>query len=191
MYYFNDQNKTKNKTKKKFFCLYYDCSNRRQFYLIRNAWLVIGAQDIHDTLGRSYWHSTLLNDNFVSRRDFCDHSCSTLHVFQVRRSSFTIAKGFCWRVHWDEYEISLFNSCVDIGGKEQIFSTTFVHHFVQAWLIYRQLLWIPLSYSLLTFIDDGYLNLRAFQCNNTTCWSAYIAGSDAANFSNSCHFDQL
>lgn len=152
---------------------------------------MISAENVHDTLGRSYGYGTLFHDDLISGRDFRDHPGSAFHVFQVRCPPFAVAEGLRRRVHRNKYQIGLLDRSLNIGGEEQIFPTAFSHHFVQARFIYRQLLRIPLRYSFLALINDGHLNFRAFQCNNAARRATHVTGSDATDFSDPRHFDSL
>ncbi|KAL0104316.1 hypothetical protein PUN28_017208 [Cardiocondyla obscurior] len=100
------------------FHLFYNCKKKYLSHLIRDTWLVIRVEDVHDALGRSYRYGAFFHNNLISRRNFCNHPGSTLYIFQIGSPSLTVAECLCRCIYRNKYQIGLLDRRVDIRGEK-------------------------------------------------------------------------
>ena len=99
-----------------------------------------------------------------------------VHILEIRSEAGTNTRFLGGGVDGYEDEVSLVDTLVYVGGKEQVATPCLTHNFLKAWFINwkREVLAIPRVNTRLIEVDDSNLNVRAFKGNYSTRRSTWV-----------------
>ena len=102
-------------------------------------------------------------------------SPSQKHVLEISGKPSADATLLCGGVDADEDEVSLLNAFIDIGRKEEVATARLTDNVFKTWFIDRQIEFraVPGIDTSLVQVDDGYGDMRAFQCDNRASWATF------------------